>query len=98
AWLVLCYNFFVPGLKSSRKLHPDVRTPFLLGATALTFLWTLYPIFWGMSDGGNIISPTSLGVFYRVLDILTMCVLTYLVWMVRRLGFRKFGLEFRGRV
>ncbi|KAK9373360.1 uncharacterized protein V1513DRAFT_426666 [Lipomyces chichibuensis] len=97
AWLIIAYHFFGPGLISSRNLHADVRTPFLIGAGAIAFLWSLYPICWGLSEGGNVISPTSEGVFYGVLDILTMCVLAYLIWMVGLLGLTKFGIRFRDR-
>ncbi|KAK9327683.1 hypothetical protein V1520DRAFT_328941 [Lipomyces starkeyi] len=97
AWLIVGYHFFGPGLISSRRLHADTHAPFLIGAGAIAFIWSLYPICWGLSEGGNVISPTSEGVFYGVLDILTMCVLAYLIWMVGVLGMTKFGLRFRDR-
>ena len=34
------------------------------------FLWFLYPIAWGLSEGGNVIHPDSEAIFYGVLDIL----------------------------
>jgi Bacteriorhodopsin-like protein len=34
------------------------------------FLWFIYPIAWGLCEGGNVISPDSEAVFYGVLDIL----------------------------
>merc|ERR1712225_209591 len=33
-------------------------------------LWFLYPIAWGLSEGGNVISPDSEAIFYSVLDVL----------------------------
>ncbi|KAK9367303.1 hypothetical protein V1509DRAFT_177908 [Lipomyces kononenkoae] len=97
AWLFILYHFFGPGLTSSGRLHSSVRAPYLLGAGAIAFLWSLYPICWGLSEGGNVISPTSEGVFYGVLDILTMCVLAYLVWTIRSLGMAKLGMRFHDR-
>lgn len=35
-----------------------------------TILWILYPIAWGVCEGGNIISPDSEAVFYGILDLL----------------------------
>jgi len=34
------------------------------------FLWLLYPIAWGLSEGGNVIAPDSEAVFYGILDVL----------------------------
>jgi bacteriorhodopsin len=36
-----------------------------------TTMWLLYPIAWGVSEGGNVIPPDSEAVFYGVLDIMT---------------------------
>ena len=33
------------------------------------FLWFLYPIAWGLSEGGNVIHPDSEAIFYGILDI-----------------------------
>ncbi|KAK9236142.1 hypothetical protein V1525DRAFT_420713 [Lipomyces kononenkoae] len=97
AWLVIMYHFFVPGVASSRRLHADVRPQFLVGAGLISFIWSLYPICWGLSEGGNVISPTSEGVFYGVLDILTMCILAYIIWSVSTLGMAKLGMRFGDR-
>jgi len=35
-----------------------------------SFLWFLYPIAWGICEGGNVISPDSEAVFYGILDLL----------------------------
>lgn len=45
-------------------------------------VWLLYPICWGLSEGGNRIQPDSEAVFYGILDVLTFgvipTILTYL--------------------
>ncbi|KIJ66126.1 hypothetical protein HYDPIDRAFT_174817 [Hydnomerulius pinastri MD-312] len=41
------------------------------GAGYLTFIWLLYPICWGLSEGSNRISPTSEMIFYGILDLLS---------------------------
>lgn len=33
-------------------------------------VWLLYPICWGLSEGGNVIQPTSEAVFYGILDLI----------------------------
>jgi hypothetical protein len=37
---------------------------FSLIAGYLSFIWMLYPICWGVSDGGNVISPLKEMIFY----------------------------------
>lgn len=34
-------------------------------------VWMLYPICWGLSEGGNVIQPDSEAVFYGILDVIT---------------------------
>jgi hypothetical protein len=41
-----------------------------MSAVILSFLWLLYPIAWGLADGGSVIYPDSEMIFYGVLDIL----------------------------
>eukprot|EP00918_Siedleckia_nematoides_P082076 GHVU01179894.1.p1 GENE.GHVU01179894.1~~GHVU01179894.1.p1 ORF type:complete len:317 (+),score=2.90 GHVU01179894.1:39-953(+) len=47
------------------------RTGFRGGSGYLSFIWLLYPICWGLSEGSNRITPTSEMVFYGILDILS---------------------------
>ena len=42
------------------------------GAGILSFLWLLYPICWGLSEGGNRITSDGEMVFYGILDLFTM--------------------------
>ena len=44
-------------------------------SSILVFLWLLYPIAWGLDEGGNKISVTAGFIFYGVLDILTVPIL-----------------------
>jgi bacteriorhodopsin len=41
----------------------------LICAGWLTLIWLLYPVAWGLSEGGNVIHPDSEAIFYGVLDI-----------------------------
>lgn len=44
-------------------------------------VWILYPIAWGLSEGGNRIQPDSEAVFYGILDLITFgLVPTLLTW------------------
>lgn len=45
-------------------------------------VWILYPICWGLSEGGNKIQPDSEAVFYGILDLITFSfVPTSLTWL-----------------
>jgi len=78
------WGFFAFGLFSLFyiwwRLHGHARRfPFRTGGVAtrgyhgsagyLCFIWMLYPICWGLSEGSNRITPTSEMVFYGILDI-----------------------------
>ncbi|KAG9312324.1 hypothetical protein JVU11DRAFT_7640 [Chiua virens] len=51
--------------------NADYRGGYFVGAAYISFIWVLYPICWGLSEGGNRISPTSEMVFYGILDIMS---------------------------
>lgn len=45
-------------------------------------VWTLYPVAWGLSEGGNVIQPDSEAVFYGILDLITFGVMpAILTWI-----------------
>ncbi|KAF1344658.1 hypothetical protein BDV97DRAFT_362160 [Delphinella strobiligena] len=56
--------------RHANALGSDVGKAFLFCGALTTFLWTLYPIAWGVCEGGNVISPDSEAVFYGILDLL----------------------------
>ena len=54
----------------------------------------LYPIAWGCSEGGNVISPTGEMIWYGILDlILGPIFLHYFVWGLRNVDYGLFGLH-----
>lgn len=64
------YVLLVPGRTSANNLSPEIRKAYLGSVAVLSFLWLLYPVAWGLADGGNVITPTSEMIFYGVLDVL----------------------------
>lgn len=46
----------------------EVRYTHGLTALWVWFLWMCYPVCWGISEGGNVISPDSEFIFYGILD------------------------------
>lgn len=70
ALFFIAYNVCYVGLKHAKHIGPNVHRTFLMCGVWTIFLWFLYPIAWGLSEGGNVISPDSEAVFYGVLDIM----------------------------
>lgn len=64
--LLLGITFVIHSLIRSEK-----KTLIILGLTGFQILiWVLYPIAWGLSEGGNVIQPDSEAVFYGILDLI----------------------------
>lgn len=62
-------------------------------AAYIMFFWALYPICWGLSEGGNVISNDGECVFYGVLDIFSKGLFALgLIFIARQLDFKKLGL------
>lgn len=54
----------------------------------------LYPVAWGLSEGGNVISPTREMIWYGILDlVLGPIFLYYFVWGLRNSDYGLFGLR-----
>jgi len=70
ALFFIAYNVCYVGLAHAKAIGPNVHRTFLMCGVWTIFLWFLYPIAWGLSEGGNVISPDSEAVFYGVLDIM----------------------------
>ena len=48
--------------------HSNIANFFLI---FFYLVWILYPVAWGLSEGGNVIQPDSEAVFYGILDLIT---------------------------
>jgi bacteriorhodopsin len=71
ALFLVSYNLLWGGRKYAQAVSPTVNRTYVIGASWIVFLWFLYPVSWGLSEGGNVIAPDSEMVFYGVLDILS---------------------------
>ncbi|KAI9883394.1 MAG: hypothetical protein M1823_004845 [Watsoniomyces obsoletus] len=96
ALFAVLYHLIVPGRGHARPLGADVNRTYTsaAGLAALTAL--LYPIAWGLSEGGNVIAPDSEHIFYGILDLLNKPVLGALLLMgLKKVDNRHLGLHFR---
>lgn len=72
----------------------DVQKIYTICGSWTIFLWFLYPIAWGLSEGGNVIAPDSEAVFYGVLDIMAKPVFgTLLLWGHRNIDPTRLGCK-----
>lgn len=93
--------YIVYQLAWSARLHArgrgdDVGRTFLICGSLTAVLWTLYPIAWGVSEGGNWIAPDSEAIFYSILDVLAKPVFgALLIWGHRNIDPARLGIRLR---
>lgn len=94
AMFYVYWILFGPGLEAAKQAGGQVHKAYVSGTFMLTFLWLLYPIAWGLADGGNVIHPDSEQVFYGILDVLAKPVFTvYHLWALRNVDYNLYGLS-----
>jgi bacteriorhodopsin len=80
--------------KHANALGKDVGRAFLYCGSLTAFLWILYPIAWGVCEGGNVIAPDSEAVFYGILDLFAKPVFgALLLWGHRNIDPAQLGLR-----
>ncbi|KAK9248080.1 hypothetical protein V1506DRAFT_444583, partial [Lipomyces tetrasporus] len=95
AWFLVMYHLVFVARTAAKELGSDVHKHFLVMLCGISFIWTLYPISWGLSEGGNVVAPDSEAAFYGVLDVITLPVLcSYFVYASRKISVERLGLAF----
>ncbi|KAH7078591.1 putative opsin-like protein [Paraphoma chrysanthemicola] len=80
----------------AKSLGRDIERAFVMCGSLTAFLWILYPIAWGLSEGGNVIAPDSEAVFYGILDFLAKPIFgALLIWGHRDIDLARLGLNIR---
>lgn len=69
AFLFVAWTVVIEGRTYARVLGPQVSRTYVICGVWTIALWFLYPIAWGLCEGGNVISSDSEAVFYGILDI-----------------------------
>jgi len=96
AWLLVGYHLIWLPRKYANTLGLDVFRTHNVSSGLLWGLWGLYPICWGVSEGGNVIPPDSELIFYGVLDCLLIPVLAgYFLWAHWNIDPARLGLTMR---
>jgi len=93
AYLALAVHLGNWGLASARRIGSSKH--YTMTTFLLLFIWMLYPIAWGLDEGGNKISVTSGFIFYGILDLITVPVLGFMFLVLgRNWDYGALGLQF----
>ncbi|KAK9446823.1 uncharacterized protein V1518DRAFT_131773 [Limtongia smithiae] len=95
AWFLVAYHLIFVAMPAAKALGSDVHKHYRIMLSAIMLIWTLYPIAWGLSEGGNVIAPDSEAAFYGVLDIITLPFIgCYFIYASRQISIERLGLSF----
>lgn len=80
--------------RNASLLGSEVSKTFIICGSWTFFLWCLYPVSWGLCEGGNVISPDSEAAFYGALDFCAKPVFgALLIWGHRNISLSTLGLD-----
>ncbi|KAF2969226.1 hypothetical protein GQX73_g4336 [Xylaria multiplex] len=96
ALFFIAYELLFDARRHANTLGGDPKKTFWMCSVWLLLLWFLYPVAWGLSEGGNVIHPDSEAIFYGILDVLSKIVFTgLLLWGHRKTSPRALGRNIR---
>ncbi|KAG4266225.1 hypothetical protein FPRO04_06009 [Fusarium proliferatum] len=99
AYLMLAFQTLHPGRTSAARL--GLSRDYLMLAGWVNLLWMLYPIAYGISDGGNVVGVTGSFIFFGILDVLLVPGLAFaFMFLSKRWDYGALNLHFTqyGRV
>ncbi|KAJ9648200.1 hypothetical protein H2199_001053 [Coniosporium tulheliwenetii] len=70
ALLLIGWEIILPSSGNAKVIGADVHKHYIMLGLYLIILWFLYPVAWGLCEGGNVISSDSEAIFYSILDVL----------------------------
>ncbi|CCE65677.1 hypothetical protein TPHA_0M01030 [Tetrapisispora phaffii CBS 4417] len=75
-----CVSLMTTTRNIMKKENKDngVHQVFTILVSVVMFLWFVYPVSWGLCEGGNVLQPDSEMIFYGVLDLLMLCFVPFL--------------------
>lgn len=95
-WFGLVFNLNFTVRMHANALGREVHRTFLASSSWILLLWMSYPVCWGLSEGGNVISPDSEFIFYGILDCCLIPVSSLvLLWGHQRIDPKRLGLYMR---
>jgi bacteriorhodopsin len=96
ALFFIAWALVFDGRRHAKALGGSVLRTYNICGVLTIGLWFLYPIAWGLSEGGNVIHPDSEAIFYGILDVLAKPVFGFLlIWGHRTIDPASIGLHIR---
>lgn len=96
AFFYVVWAIVFEGRRHAIALGGSIKRTYDICAVMTIGLWFLYPIAWGVSEGGNLIHPDSEAIFYGILDLFAKPVFTgLLLWGHRNIDPSALGLHIR---
>ncbi|KAK4240312.1 hypothetical protein C8A03DRAFT_13377 [Achaetomium macrosporum] len=99
AQIFLALSTLQHGLRSATRV--GIKGDYFALAGWVNLLWLLYPIAWGLSDGGNYIGVTPSFIWFGILDVLLLTGVGFgIVFLSRRWDYGRLNIAFTqyGRV
>lgn len=99
AHLFILFSTLRDGLSSAARVGS--RRDYLLLAGWVNFLWLLYPLAWGLTDGGNYLGVTPSLIWFGIMDLLLVLGVGFaVVFLSRRWDYGRLNIAFTqyGRV
>lgn len=93
AWIILAMSTINESYEAAAPL--GIGRDYRLLSVAVNVLWLLYPVAFGLSDGGNRIGVTGASIFFGVLDVLMGPGMTFaFLFLARNWDYGKLKIDF----
>ena len=93
AYILLAYSVFMDGMRGAKRV--DTTKHFILLVGWIQMLWLLYPLAFGLTDGSNFFGVTPTFIWFGVLDVLMIPVLSIAtIFLSNRWDYGKMNLYF----
>jgi len=94
AQFFIAYQLLFPGRKAANAISSHNGHQYMVNTIILLVLWFLYPVAWGLADGGNVISTDGEMIFYGILDLLAKPVFLFVhLFTLSAIPYEQFQLQ-----
>ncbi|KIV88828.1 hypothetical protein PV10_08466 [Exophiala mesophila] len=94
SFFVVAYTIAFEGRTYSRALGSDISRTYTTCGAWTAAIWLVYPIIWGVCEGGNVISSDAEAIAYGILDLLAKPVFgALLLWGHRNIELERLGIH-----